>query len=209
MSIRTAVHESLPYIDTEPTPEQRAAAEALIAAELSTIDTSDEPSGLPALREPSLSPLAAQEQERVAAKQPLAAIDLSRYEDLDEPAAGAPAEEWQRALAWAYTMSTYLEGRHAHLALLERFGKNAWLVGNWQAEAQLAGLERELADVKRQIELVNHARRRAQEAVGGELQGLEDTWKRGVGRVLETEIAVEGLRKDVLERRRAVGDGGD
>jgi pre-mRNA-splicing factor SPF27 len=146
-----------------------------------------------------------QELARIASKQPLAAVDLTRYEEQDSPAAGGTAASLEPVLSRAYTTSSYLASRHAHLSLLDRFGKNAWLVGNWQTELELAALERELAGAKRDIELVNNERRRAQEEVGGELKGLEETWKRGVGRVLETEIAVEGLRREVLERRRAGG----
>ncbi|KAK6196664.1 cysteine desulfurase [Pestalotiopsis sp. IQ-011] len=205
MSTRSAVHESLPYIDAEPTPDQRAAAEALIAAELQSPDAagpSSATASLPPLREPSFSPLVAQELERVAAKRPLEAVDLKRYEEQEELSA-ASSDERRAALAQAYTANTYLTSRHTHLSLLDSFGKNAWLVGNWQTEAELAALERELADTKRDIELVNNARRRAQLDISGELTGLEDTWKKGVGRVLETEIAVESLRREVLERRRA------
>lgn len=202
MSTRTTVHESLPYIDPEPTPAQRAAAEALIAAELSAPGNSLE-NGLPPLREPDFSPLIAQELERVAAKQPLRGIDLARYEEQEELPPSASLEDRQTALSRAYTANNYLTSRHTHLSLLDSFGKNAWLVGNWQTEAELAALERDLAETKRQIEIVNNGRRRAQEEVGGEMKGLETAWKKGVGRVLETEIAVEGLRRQVLERRRA------
>ncbi|KAH6652700.1 Pre-mRNA-splicing factor SPF27 [Truncatella angustata] len=205
MSALTTVHESLPYIDAEPTPAQRAAAEALIAAELSSSEASPSDSLLPPLREPNFSPLIAQELDRVAAQQPLRGIDLKRYEEQEELSDAASLEDRQNALALAYTTNTYLTSRHTHLSLLDSFGKNAWLVGNWQTEAELAALERDLAEAKRQIEIVNNGRRRVQEEVGGEMRGLEETWKRGVGRVLETEIAVEGLRQQVLERRRAGG----
>ncbi|KAH8671257.1 Pre-mRNA-splicing factor SPF27 [Xylariales sp. PMI_506] len=206
MSFRTAVHESLPYIDTEPTPAQREAAETLIAAELSADADADadHTGSLPPLREPAFSPLIEQELERVAAKQPLAAIDLSRYEAQEEEAE-AGNDQLSAALSQAYTASAYLEARHAHLSLLDSFGKNAWLIANWQTEAELGALERDLAEAKRQIELVNHDRRRTQEEAAGELKGLEETWKKGVGRVLETEIALEELKREVLERRRAVG----
>lgn len=157
------------------------------------------------LREPRFSPLIAHELERVSAKQPLRAIDLKRYEEQEDLDPSGPLEEKQNALALAYTTNTYLTSRHTHLSLLDSFGKNAWLVGNWQTEAELQALERELADTKRQIELVNNARRRQQEEVGGELKSLEETWKKGVGRVLETEVAAESLRREVLERRRAAG----
>jgi pre-mRNA-splicing factor SPF27 len=63
-------------------------------------------------------------------------------------------------------------------------------------------LERELAERKVEIDEVVIERKNVQEAVGGEVRGLEETWKRGVGRVLETEVAVEGVRREILERRR-------
>ena len=46
-------------------------------------------------------------------------------------------------------------------------------------------------------------RQRVQNDAGGEIRGLDDTWRRGVGRVLETEVAAEGLRREVLEVQRA------
>ena len=67
----------------------------------------------------------------------------------------------------------------------------------------MRGLERELAQTKEQIDLVVVERKNAQEAVGAEIQGLEVGWKRGVGRVLETEVAAEGVRRAILEARRA------
>jgi pre-mRNA-splicing factor SPF27 len=154
-----------------------------------------------------------QELARVSASpaQPLSAIDTSRYQEQDAPsgddddAAASPAA-WEAPLARAYTASAYLESRHAHLGLLDALGKNVWLTANWQAEgAVLAPLERDLADAKRRVEVVNAARRRAQDAVAGELRSLEETWRRGVGRVLETEVAVEALRQEVLLIRRAQG----
>ncbi len=88
------------------------------------------------------------------------------------------------------------------MALLEKYGKNAWLEGNRQLEDVLRALERELEERKAEIDGVVIERKRAQEEVGGEIKGLEETWKRGVGRVLETEVAAEGVRREILERRR-------
>ncbi|KAI0134149.1 Pre-mRNA-splicing factor SPF27 [Xylariales sp. AK1849] len=206
MSYRTSVHESLPYIDREPTASERAAADSLIEAELSA--NPEKSSALPPLQEPQFSLLVTAELERIASKQPLSAIDLKRYEEQDAPSSSDPSA-LQTALSKAYTASTYLAARQTHLSLLDSFGKNAWLIANWQTESELAVLERELAQTKTQIEVVNNGRRRAQDEVGGELRGLEESWKRGIGRVLETEIAVEKLKREVLERRRAGGGGGE
>ncbi|RYO85281.1 hypothetical protein DL766_009024 [Monosporascus sp. MC13-8B] len=213
MSFRTAVHESLPYIDPEPTPAERSAAEALIAAELSSSPSTDQrppAAGLPALREPVFSPLIAQELERVASQQKLEAIDKSRYEAPDPSTVSSLSspDELRETLSRAYATSTYLRGREAHLQLLEAHGRNAWLVGNWSGlEAETAALERELAAARREIDRVNVRRRQAQDEAAGELRGLEDAWRRGVGRVLEAEAAAEALRRQVLERRMEGGEG--
>jgi pre-mRNA-splicing factor SPF27 len=209
MSLTNAIHDSLPYIDTEPTPSERASALALIASELGTQPTDDHPS-LPPLPPQHFSPLLESELLRISNKEPLKAIDLTRYEAVEPPSTSPDSDErspstllaWREALQKAYTSQSYLVGRTTNLALLEKYGKNAWLMGNAQLEDLLRSLERELAERKTEIDGVVLERKGAQEAVGGEVKGLEETWKRGVGRVLETEVAAEGVRKEILERRR-------
>lgn len=63
----------------------------------------------------------------------------------------------------------------------------------------MRSIEAELAQTKREIDLVNNERATRQNEVKGELLGLEETWKKGVGRVLETEIAVEELRQQIRD----------
>ncbi|KAL2159705.1 hypothetical protein VTH06DRAFT_2274, partial [Thermothelomyces fergusii] len=88
----TIVHESLPYIDPDPTPAERAAAEALIAQERSLVPDDPHHALLPPPPQPTafLTPLLAGELERLAAapdpaKAKLAALDLSRYEAPEPP----------------------------------------------------------------------------------------------------------------------------
>lgn len=142
----------------------------------------------------------------------LSGIDLKRYEDLDAPENTTPTsdeqrpellEKWSKALKQAYTSSEYVQGRLAHLGLLEKFGKNAWLVGNSQLEDILKGIEAELAGLRKQQEETDMMRRSQQDSVSGEIKTLEETWKKGVGRVLETEVAAEGLKQQIMEKRRA------
>lgn len=141
---------------------------------------------------------------RPAAPLPLQAIDLTRYEAPDlAAAAAAPREQLEPALAQAYTSMAYLHSRRQHLALLDSHGKNAWLVGNWQLEAELRAVETELADARREIDVLTVRRQRAQADVAAEVRGLDDGWRRGVGRVLEAEVAAEGLRREVREAERA------
>ena len=211
MALTTAVHDSLPYIDAEPSPAERAAAQSLINAEIhSSSDAASHPN-LPALADIHFSPLIEAEHLRIANKEPLKGVDITRYEALEPPATSPHSDvnhpeslaKWRAALAQAYTSHSYLSSRANNLALLEEFGKNAWLIGNSQLEDVLRGLERELAERKTEIDMLAVERRSAHESVGGEVKGLEEAWKRGVGRVLETEVAAEGVRREVLERRRA------
>jgi pre-mRNA-splicing factor SPF27 len=208
MALTSAVHDSLPYIDSEPTASEYAAAQALIDAEIPS-DHHAHPS-LHQIPAPDFSPLFEAEHLRIQNKQPLNGIDLTRYEAIEPPTTSPHSDsqhpetlqKWRAALAQAYTSHSYLTGRQNNLALLEEFGKNAWLIGNSQLEDLLRGLERDLSERKREIDLLAVERRNAQDAVGGEVKGLEEGWKRGVGKVLETEVAAEGVRREILESRR-------
>ncbi|KAL4896527.1 Pre-mRNA-splicing factor SPF27 [Aspergillus ambiguus] len=207
MPIINESHDSLPYIDPAPSARARAEAEKLIAADLPAEYSSTLHPSIPPLAEPQFSPLIQQEIDRKAAGQPLTGgIDVSRYEAPEPPTRSADAtpdlDEWRSTLQKAYTASSHLSMRHDNLALLEENGKNAWLIGNSQLEDILRGLEKELAETKEAAETVNKQRKIAQEASKGELVGLEESWKKGVGATLDVELAAENLRLQILEQRR-------
>lgn len=194
--------DALPYIDQPAQEYQTASAKALVTAELpQDYQTTIHPS-IPALREPRFSDLIEGEHARLATGVPKqSGIDLTRYQLPDAPSKGDP-EAWTTALQKAYASAEYLRGREVNLGLLETYGKNAWLVGNSQLEAILRDLELEVEQIKRELEEVEQARRVGQGNVAGEMQGLEEGWKKGVGQMIETQAAAEGLRREVLERKR-------
>ncbi|MCJ1250278.1 hypothetical protein MMC30_007504 [Trapelia coarctata] len=204
-------HDSLPYIDADPTPSTRAQISALVNAELSPAYTTEPHPLLPSPPSPKFSPLISAELARIAAKESLNAIDTTRYEALEPPASPDPTsdetrpqllEEWRSALRKAYTSSTYLSNRLQNLALLDQFGKNAWLVGNSQLEEILKGIEKELVEARGEVEAVEADRRAAQEGVEGEMEGLDEGWRKGVGRLVEVLVAGEEVRHEILDRRR-------
>lgn len=200
-----------PDIDPELSAEARAQVDKMISAELPPDYQSTLHPSIPALPEPRFSPLMQQELARKEAGLPLTGgIDLSRYE-APEPPSGTSApgtdssqalDEWRRTLQRAYTSSSHLSTRHTNLTLLEENGKNAWLIANSQLEEILRGLEKELADTKEAVEGVNRQRKIAQEARKGEFVGLEETWRRGVGAIIDVELAAESLRMQILDQRR-------
>lgn len=164
---------------------------------------------LPPPHHPQFSSLIQSELDRISSSAdaskpaPLKAIDLSRYQAPEIDTTTPSRDELEPALAQAYTAMSYLSSRRQHLALLDSYGKNAWLVGNWQLEAELKAVERELAATRREIDVLTVRRQRTQGEVGAEIRGLDDGWRRGVGRVLETEVAAEGVRREVREAERA------
>ncbi|KFY60800.1 hypothetical protein V497_03357, partial [Pseudogymnoascus sp. VKM F-4516 (FW-969)] len=138
--------------------------------------------------------------ESTGPPQKLNAIKMERYEELDAPSAGSSVEDLEAAVRSAGITSTYLRLRVRGLENLEKGskGKEDWLAGNALTSRVLEDTEKELADTKEEIERVVSERRTRQEAVGGEMGVLEETWRKGVGRVVETGVAAEGVRREGL-----------
>ena len=193
----------LPDIDAQVSQDERSQISRAIAAQLPKgYQTKLHPS-LPPLYQPNFTPMMQAEIDRKARGAPMdGGIDMSRYEAPDEPVNGDESE-WREALQAAYRSSTYLDGRQVNLSLLEEYGKNAWLIGNSQLEEMLQQVEMELSALKDEIDNINKARKGAQEESRGELVALEESWKLGVGKIIEVQIASDGLRKEILNRRRA------
>ena len=195
--------DNLPYIDPAPSDEALAAANALVQEELSPEAATALHTSIPELRNPQFSSLVDTEHAFLEEGKPRqTGIDLSRYKALDAPPAGSDLALWRETLQKAYASAEYLRGRETNLALLETYGKNAWLVGNSQLEALLKGLEMEIESARIELENVERERRDAQAGVQGEFEGLERGWREGVGRLIEVLAAAEGVRGDILERRR-------
>ena len=191
-------------IDSDITEIERAKIYTLIALELRPGSSSNLHPSIPSAPAFKRSELMRQEVDRKAAGLPITGgIDLSRYEAPERPSDDSDIAAWQNTLQTAYASSTYLSGRVSNLSLLEDLGKNAWLIANSQLEDILRQLEKELEELKSATENVNKSRKAGQENSRGEMTGLEETWKRGIGRILEVEVGVESIRQQILEKRRA------
>ncbi|KAL2045222.1 hypothetical protein N7G274_002305 [Stereocaulon virgatum] len=211
MPLITASHDSLPYIERPPTPNSSSTAHALIKASLSPSASSHPHPLLPdPPRHNPLPPLIQSELSRVAAKKPISGIDLTRYEASAELDASTSLASAREALKAAYTNASYLTMRLQALALLERFGKNAWLVGNSQLEDILRDVERELVQCRGRVEGINRERKAAQERGRGVLEGAEREWRSGVAEVVEVLGAVAGVERECrveLGKRGRWGEG--
>jgi pre-mRNA-splicing factor SPF27 len=208
-------------LDPPVSGPQRDAVAAQVKAELAPEAATDMHPLVSLSYEPKFSQIIEAEHDRLAsgAEKPAGTgIDLSRYEaDALEPPAGpiptskAGREEylrkWRKTLSSAYVSATYLSGRTANLALLETYGKNAWLVANWHQDADVKHLESELASVKAQIDSIAEQRRLREEAAGAEMAVLEESWKKGVRGLVEVQLATGDLQSEILEKRREAVNG--
>ncbi len=202
MPLITSAADALPYIDPQISAEAISSADALIEAEIETRDPSTLHPLIPSLKESHFSDVVEAEHARLASGDPKDnGIDLSRYEALDPPSKG-DLESWKATLQKAYASVEYLRGREINLGLLETYGRNAWLIGNSQLADILWGLEREVEASKLELEQTEQMRRATQGGVAGEMHNLDETWRRGVGRMIETQAAAEGLKQQILERQR-------
>lgn len=197
-------------MDGDITADERAQAKYEIDRELPPEFPSIIHPSLPPLPEPRFSDLIQQELARKAAGLPIeGGIDTSRYEAIKPPTEPTSDEDrpkvteaWRETLRKAYADSTHLHSRLTNLALLEKFGKNAWLIANAQLEDILRGLEKELVDVRDRTDETHKARKGGQDYIRGELNALNESWREGIGKVIEVEAASEALRQAILQRRR-------
>ncbi|RPA86988.1 hypothetical protein BJ508DRAFT_220153, partial [Ascobolus immersus RN42] len=151
---------------------------------------------IPALIEPNFSPLIRTELDRLASGAPrTGGIDPDRY--------SAPSD-----LTSAYTSHSYLTSRARDLHLLEKWGKNAWLISNSQLEGILGESEAELERVKNQVEGVNVVRKSEQSEAGERLARLEGRWKRSLGGLVEVQVATETVKVETEELRRRIAERG-
>lgn len=203
MPLITSAPDSLPYIDAPVSDDQLSAANALIQAELDPAQATTLHPSIPSQKESRFTELVATEHARIASGQPKqSGLDLSRYELQDAPEKGDLAS-WKSTLNKAYASAEYLRGREINLSLLETYGKNAWLISNDYLEATLKTLEKELEAARIEQEQVEQTRRVVQGNAAGEMRGLEEGWKTGIGRMIEAQAAAERLRQEILERKRA------
>lgn len=150
---------------------------------------------LPASR---LTPALQREVDRVAAGKPFdGGVDLGRYEASEEVSPESDIETLKSVLRTTYTNISYLRDRETNIALLEEYGKNSWLIGNSHLDDVQKRLDSELANLRTRTEETNRARKMLQEDAHGELLGLAETWKRGIDKIIQTQLASDGLEQQL------------
>lgn len=185
-------------IDGDISQAQRDAANKLLRRELPRDSTTRLHPAIADLPDTRLTPTLQQEIDRVAAGRSFSGgIDLGRYEASEEISADSDVEVIKSTLRTTYTNISYLRDREANIALLENYGKNSWLIGNSHLEDVQKRLDSELTSLKTQSENTNRERKTLQEDAQGELVGLAETWKKGIDKIIQTQLACDELEQQL------------
>ena len=189
--------DALPYYDTEPTEEERDAADLLVEHELPSFRPLH-----PAIKDSSewqpKSLLMRQELLRCEQRGDMNAVDLTRYEDVELPVT-RELEAFRDVLKRNIVVSDSMSARQENLAMLKSLGPNAWTLHVFQLEYMLKQLETELLTVRRQTELVNVERKKVQTVAGERLSALDDRWRALISSNLELSVANAVLEQEIQD----------
>lgn len=96
--------------------------------------------------------------------------------------------------------------RNENVIIQSQHAPNAWLVRNYQLNAELKELQSVLAGMEEQVTDVNRTRRVYQEDVGQHLTRLETRWQELVGSTVQLEMACVAMQGEVsgMRERREV-----
>lgn len=214
MASISEMNDNLIHLDPEPTPTEREAIERLIQAEITPGSSGTlHPSiraRLESAYDSSQHAMKASLQnfaETGQARKSDEGIDSTRYEEVAAPTDRNDPAAWRDSIQAAYKLQSYLDGRTQNLEALDEYGKNAWLMGNFELENELRSLEKELKGAQKRVQEIDEERRVKQEGCAGEMEALGETWRGSLGRAIEAEVETEKLRKKILEVRRAKAGG--
>lgn len=125
-----------------------------------------------------------------------------RYE-LPTPPAGKMTDigAWGECVDNSLAQLEHQATRIENLELMQQHGCQAWKVYNELLVAMASGAQRQLQDVKKNIQEVNWKRKQAQQSAGGELRRLEETWVGLVSKNYEIEQACVNLERELAKLR--------
>ncbi|GBE78115.1 breast carcinoma amplified sequence 2 [Sparassis latifolia] len=192
------IFDSLPYYDNdlEQQPALRERVERELARDAKPLQTLH-PRVPPSPKLFANYPLLDAELSRLESRQPLPALDTTRYQLPGPSSTPAGEEEWKTALANAHSQLEHQRLRHANQALLQSYGANAWRIHNYRVEASAKNIEKALEDLKNLTTEVNRERKNFQTQIGDQLTSLETRWTELISNILQIEMANVALEAEV------------
>eukprot|EP00622_Pseudochattonella_farcimen_P000458 FR734956.1.p1 GENE.FR734956.1~~FR734956.1.p1 ORF type:complete len:215 (+),score=33.63 FR734956.1:167-811(+) len=196
--------DALPYLDNEyEDPQVQAQVHALIESEMSGLPSRDYLAHLPlpeGIGSFNGAELVQAEMARLAAQEPMAKLDLSRYE-VPEPAKELrrDASAWKKAVNNARVQLEHQHNRLVNLELLQKYGSQAWLQQNKALDTLKGGVHEEAEKLSLVASEANVKRKRAQEKTGPRISQLSHDYQKATHENMQLMTAVTLLRKDTKD----------
>ncbi|XP_072168772.1 pre-mRNA-splicing factor SPF27-like [Diadema setosum] len=193
--------DALPYVDQGyDEPGVREAAYALVEEETRRYrPTKNYLEHLPGIDStPFVTEVLKNEFERMAMRQPMDMLSMKRYE-LPPPPIGRQNDitAWTECVENSMAQLEHQAERVINLELLQKFGSRAWRAHNETLVKMVDSTQRQLQDVRKQIQEVNWKRKNKQTASGPELTRLQESWAGLVTKNYEIERACLELEYDI------------
>ncbi|KAI9555530.1 Pre-mR-splicing factor SPF27 [Daphnia sinensis] len=193
--------DDLPYVDQEyGDPVLREAALALVDEETRRYrPTKNYLEHLPPLELSSFeTPLMKTEFERLSQKKPMDVLSMKRYE-LPPPSAGRlnDLQAWIECVDNSMAQLEHQTTRILNLELMSEYGCESWRIYNTVLSQMISQSQKQLQELKKQIQDVNWARKKDQTEVGDKIKHLEATWFGLITKNYEIELACAEIERQL------------
>ncbi|CAI9720718.1 pre-mRNA-splicing factor SPF27-like [Octopus vulgaris] len=143
------------------------------------------------------------EIERLQSRLPMEMLSMKRYE-LPQPPAGKMTDisAWNECVENSQAQLEHQALRILNLELMAEHGCNAWKKYNTLLVQIVEQCQKQLQDIKKQIQDINWQRKNEQTEAGGKLKDLESQWVGLVSKNYEIERACAELEKEILESEK-------
>merc|ERR1712079_815825 len=144
------------------------------------------------------TPLMKAEFDRVASRQPMDTLSMKRYE-LPTPPAGKMTDvaAWNECVDNSMAQLEHQRTRITNLELMSEYGTESWKVYNEILANMAEKAQKQLKDLKKQVQEVNWERKNQQGQVGDRMKQLESHWVGLVSKNYEIEQALAKMETEI------------
>jgi pre-mRNA-splicing factor SPF27 len=194
--------DALPYIDQGyDEAGVREAALAMVEEETRRYrPTKNYLDYLPVLNLSSFeTPVMRNEFERLQARLPLEMLSMKRYE-LPQPPAGKAMDiaSWTECVDNSLAQLEHQATRITNLELMTKYGCEAWRSYNTVLVHMLSEAQKQLQELRKEIQEVNWHRKQVQTGAGEKLKHLEASWVGLVSKNYEIERACAEIENKIM-----------
>ncbi|RNA01701.1 Pre-mRNA-splicing factor SPF27 [Brachionus plicatilis] len=143
------------------------------------------------------------EFQRMEQRQPMEMMSMKRYELLP-PSSGKQSDvsAWLESVENSQAQLEHQISRIVNLELLSDYGANSWKTYNQTLKSMTDQAEKQLEDLKKNIQNVNLSRKYEQTSAGSKLDNLEKKWIGLVSKNYEIECAIVELEKELIDIKK-------